>query len=62
VGLYGPMPAARNGPYGPQHVAIQKATFEGTSRQRRAAPRTLMDAISAGDVCQACDAALDRGS
>ncbi|MGI6420199.1 MAG: glycosyltransferase family 9 protein [Thermoguttaceae bacterium] len=62
VGLYGPMPAERNGPYGPQHIAIQKATFEGTSRQRRAAPRALMDAISASDVCQACDAILDRAS
>ena len=39
VGLYGPMPATRNGPYGPRHVAIQKCTFEGTSRQRRAPAR-----------------------
>jgi len=60
VGLYGPMPAARNGPYGPRHVAIQKRTFEGTSRQRRNAPSALMEAISVDDVCRACDAILDR--
>jgi lipopolysaccharide heptosyltransferase I len=60
VGLYGPMPAERNGPYGPQHIALQKATFEGTSRERRSAPRTLMDEISAEDVCTACDEILDR--
>ena len=40
VGLYGPMPATRTGPYGPSHVAIQKLAFEGSSRERRnAAPR-----------------------
>ncbi len=60
VGLYGPMPAKRNGPYGSQHLALQKATFEGTSRERRKAPGTLMDAISAEDVCAACDEILDR--
>lgn len=60
VGLYGPMPAARNGPYGRQHIALQKASFQGTSRQRKTAPRTLMDAITAADVCRACDEILDR--
>ncbi len=58
VGLYGPMPAARNGPYGPQHVVIQKRLFEGTSRQRRAAPSDLMEAIQVDDVCRACDEIL----
>lgn len=62
VGLYGPMPARRNGPYGPQHIALQKATFEGTSRERRGAPRSLMDAITVDDVSQACDEILDRGT
>ncbi len=60
VGLYGPMPAERNGPYGPQHIALQKARFEGTGRGRRKAPRTLMDAITAQDVSTACDTILDR--
>jgi heptosyltransferase I len=60
VGLYGPMPAERNGPYGPGHIAIQKMHFRGTSRQRRHAPAALMQAIHASDVCQACDRILGR--
>jgi len=60
VGLYGPMPASRNGPYGPQHVALQKRHFEGTSRQRRGASREYMEAIDVESVCQACDAVLAR--
>lgn len=60
VGLFGPMPAERNGPYGPQHVALQKLRFQGTSRQRRHAPAELMQAISVGDVCAACDRILER--
>jgi heptosyltransferase-1 len=54
VGLYGPMPASRNGPYGPRHVALQKAVFDGTSRQRRNAPSSLMESITVEDVCEAC--------
>jgi len=58
VGLYGPMPAERNGPYGAGHVALQKKRFQGTSRERRHAPAELMQAISVGDVCEACDQIL----
>lgn len=54
VGLYGPMPAERNGPYGEQHVAIQKAQFEGTSRERRSASPEVMNAIRVDDVLEAC--------
>jgi ADP-heptose:LPS heptosyltransferase len=60
VGLYGPMPAERNGPYGPGHVALQKMLFNGTSRQRRNAPGTLMEAIEVEHVCDACDRILKR--
>lgn len=60
VGLYGPMPAERNGPYGPQHIAIQKAHFTGTSRQRRQAPPDLMLAIQIEDVLAACAEILRR--
>lgn len=60
VGLFGPMPAERNGPYGPAHVAIQKVRFEGTSRQRRNAPKEVMEAITVEDVCKGCDRILDR--
>lgn len=61
VGLYGPMPASRNGPYGTQHIALQKATFEGTSRERRSASPELMEAIQVADVCEACATILRRG-
>ena len=60
VGLYGPMPAQRNGPYGSVHVAIQKMHFEGKSRQRRSAPATLMEAIAVEHVAAACDQILAR--
>jgi lipopolysaccharide heptosyltransferase I len=60
VGLYGPMPAERNGPYGSQHIALQKATYQGGRHGRRKAPRSLMDAITVDDVCTACDQILDR--
>ncbi len=61
VGLYGPVPARRNGPYGPQHIALQKATLEARCfHSRRKAPRTLMDAITVDDVCAACDEILAR--
>ena len=46
VGLFGPMPAERNGPYGPQHVAVQKMCLTGTSRQRRTAGPESMEAIT----------------
>ena len=55
VGLYGPMPAERNGPYGPEHVALQEMRFEGSARQRRNASSELMEAIGVEMVCDACD-------
>lgn len=61
VGLYGPWPAEETGPYGPQHIAIQKAEFSGTtSHERRHAPSTLMEAIDVPSVCDGCDAVLTR--
>jgi lipopolysaccharide heptosyltransferase I len=60
VGLYGPMPAERNGPYGPQHIAIQRRLFEGTSRERRTTSSELMEAIQVDDVCEACEKILAR--
>jgi ADP-heptose:LPS heptosyltransferase len=58
IGLYGPMPAERNGPYGLQHHPIQQMTLEGSSRKRRNATRATMDAIDVPTVCRACDAVL----
>jgi hypothetical protein len=54
------MPAERNGPYGPQHVTMQKMLLTGRSRDRRSAGPESMQAISVDDVCHACDVALDR--
>ncbi len=58
VGLFGPTPYRRNGPYGPAHVAIQKMTLSGSKRERRAATNASMLAIQVGDVCDACDSIL----
>jgi len=58
VGLFGPMPAERNGPYGPQHVSVQRICMSGTSRQRRTAGPESMEAILVADVCVACDRLL----
>jgi len=60
VGLYGPMPAERNGPYGPQHVAIEQMRFEGTSRQRRTAPPEVIESIHVDHVCAAAARILRR--
>lgn len=58
VGLFGPMPGDRNGPYGPQHVLVQKVCLQGSSRARRTANNASMLAIEVGDVCRASDQVL----
>ena len=60
IGLFGPMPHERNGPYGPQHISIQSARLEGSSRERRTADNSTMKAITAVKVCLACDQMLGR--
>ncbi len=60
VGLYGPWPMEVHGPYGPQHVTLQRARFNGSTRQRRTAPPCIMEAISVADVCEACDKILEN--
>ena len=60
VGLYGPWPAARHGPYGPRHIALQKMFFEGPTRGRRTAPPIYMESITTEMVCKACDEILDK--
>ncbi len=62
VGLFGPMPVERNGPYGPAHLGIQKATLTGGSRGRRSASDATMRAISVDDVTAACDTLLSRSA
>jgi lipopolysaccharide heptosyltransferase I len=58
VGLYGPVSAERNGPYGAGHIAIQRMLVEGSSRERREASDEAMRAIEINDVCVACDRLL----
>lgn len=60
VGLFGPMPAERNGPYGPRHVAVQKVCLQGTSREKRTAGPESMEAIAVEDACAACEQILGR--
>lgn len=60
IGLYGPMPARRNGPYGHHNRSIQKASLEGTRISPHRASRDLMDAIDLETVCAECDAVLSE--
>jgi heptosyltransferase I len=62
VGLFGPWPAEVHGPYGPQHIALQKAPSPSATHQRRNAPPELMQAITVADVCEACNTILARES
>ena len=62
VGLYGPWPAERHGPYGHQHVALQEMDFAGSTRGRRKASSKYMEAISVELVCRACDRVLEQRS
>ena len=55
IGLYGPWPADKHGPYGPQHINVQKMCMDGTTHQRRHAPSIYMEAIDVHTVCAACD-------
>jgi lipopolysaccharide heptosyltransferase I len=61
VGLFGPMPAERNGPYGSLHVSVQKMCLTGSSRERRTAGPESMEAISVEHAVAACERLLDRG-
>jgi len=60
IGLYGPVSAKRNGPFGKRHIALQKVLLTGGSRERRRADNTSMQAISAEDVRTACDGLMER--
>ena len=60
IGLYGPWPADKHGPYGPQHINLQKMCLEGTTHERRHAPSIYMEAIDVALVCNACDQMMER--
>jgi ADP-heptose:LPS heptosyltransferase len=60
VAMYGPTRIGHCGPYGKQHIALQAYYQEGTRHQRRSGDNRAMQAISAIDVCGACDEILVR--
>lgn len=62
VGLYGPWPAERHGPYGPGHIAVEKMRFDGPTRKRRHLPPVYMESIDTHTVCLACDRILARAA
>src|SRR5688572_6194929 len=62
IGLYGPVSAKRNGPYGEKHTALQNVLLTGGSRERRRADNASMQAISAEEVSAACDRLMQRSS
>jgi heptosyltransferase I len=59
VGLYGPWPASRHGPYGPRNIALQQLQFNGPTRRRRTASPIYMESITTEMVCEACNRILD---
>jgi lipopolysaccharide heptosyltransferase I len=60
VGLYGPMPVSRCGPYGSKHIALQNAKLAGKLKNRRTADNATMLAIGVDEVCCACEDILAR--
>ena len=60
VGIYGPTRPEECGPYGERHISVQAFYQSGTSRQRRSAANDAMCAVSALQVCRACDKTLNR--
>ena len=58
VGLYGPTRPEDCGPYGDQHIALQKHFQDGGHRERRRASNGAMQAITVADVAAACEKIL----
>jgi lipopolysaccharide heptosyltransferase I len=60
IGLFGPTSARRNGPYGEEHIVIQKARLHSADRKSaRTGDNAAMLAISVEDVCAACDSLIE---
>ena len=60
VALFGPTRPEDCGPYGAGHVTVQEYYQTGTTRQRRQAANDALRAISAAQVCAACEQVLAR--
>jgi len=60
VGLFGPVPATRNGPYGGIHATVEPPAEARPAWENRKADTTSMDAIRVDRVLAACDGLLPR--
>ena len=60
VGLFGPVPAARNGPYGPQHMSVEPPAVLRPKWEDRKRDTFSMTAIPVAQVLAAADALLAR--
>ena len=60
VGLFGPVPAARNGPYGPQHVSVEPPEAFRPSWDDRKTDAKAMAAIDVDGVVAAAEQLLAR--
>ncbi len=58
IGIYGPTRPEECGPYGPGHRTVQAFYQSGSARQRRSAGNNAMRAVSAKEVCAACDGVI----
>lgn len=62
VGLFGPVPAKRNGPYGPGHRVVEPAVSLRPAWADRKTDRVAMDAIDVDSVVAAASAVLARSA
>ena len=62
VAMYGPTKPSHCGPYGSQHQVLQSYYQAGTSRERRQGSNDAMQAISVGEVLQACQTVLQNAA
>jgi ADP-heptose:LPS heptosyltransferase len=62
VGLFGPVPAKRNGPYGPGHRTVEPAVSLRPAWADRKTDRVAMDAIDVDSVVAATTAVLARSA
>lgn len=60
VGLFGPVSALRNGPYGAEHQVLQKVCLLGNSRTRRGADNSAMQLIEVDEALHASLKLLQR--
>jgi len=58
VGLFGPVPAARNGPWGAGHAAVEPPAAARPAWRDRKTDRLAMDAIGVDEVVAAAEAVL----